>query len=150
VWNLSYFFEADRDGGIDPVTYTRELSDAIATWQAAYSTSNLTYLEQDGRVVIVDSRTLFCGKRIRVLDDLESRIYLLCDRARAPSSIAREITGTCASDVSRVLHDLCETGTMWSDGVQYLSLAVSFTEFLQSRASPQVEQAIDAVLSGHS
>jgi len=147
VFNLAYFFEADGIPKKEIEEYTRNLSNAIAGWRASHAKSSLIYIELDGRVVTIDSRAMIDGKKIEVLDDLESRIFLFCDGARAASAIFREVAGDSSDHISKILDGFCEKGIMWFDGEQYLSLAVSFTTFLQSRGRVNLEAAVDKILS---
>jgi ribosomal peptide maturation radical SAM protein 1 len=147
VFNLSYFFQADGVADEKIKGYTRNLSDAIEKWRASHAISSLIYLELDGRVVIVDSRSMLFGRRAYVLNALESKIFLSCDTARPASSIIREVPDASLHDVTKILDGFCEKGTMWFDGEQYLSLAVSFTTFLHSRGTVNIEEAIDNMLS---
>jgi bacteriocin maturation radical SAM protein 1 len=146
IFNLSYFFEADGIAKEEIENYTRNLSDAIEQWRACHAESSLVYIDLDGRVVVIDSRPI-TGKRTYVLNALESKIFLFCDRARSPSAIMREVPDTSWDCISTTLNDFCEKGTMWFDGKQYLSLAVSFTTFLQSRGTANLAEAIDNILS---
>jgi ribosomal peptide maturation radical SAM protein 1 len=148
VFNLSYFFQANTeiDGQIEE--YTRNLSHAIKRWRASYRRNALIYLELNGRVVIFDSRSMLFGTRVHVLDLLESKILLLCDTARSASSVAKEVPDSLLADITGIIDGLCEKGVMWFDGQQYVSLAVSFTTFLQSRGKiVNLEEAIDKLLS---
>jgi ribosomal peptide maturation radical SAM protein 1 len=153
IFNLSYFFEADQadgDAGARIKGYTRDLSGAIERWRASHATSALIYLELEGRVVVLDSRSMLFGRRVHVLGALESKIFLLCDRARSASSIMGEVPGSSLDEVTRILEDFREKAITWFDGGQYLSLAVSFTTFLQSRGTVNMEEAIDDLLSSRS
>jgi ribosomal peptide maturation radical SAM protein 1 len=143
IANLAYFFEADSITSSRLTEYTADLTKTIDEWRRAYSNSRLTYVELKDRTVIVDTRSMLSGKPIRVLKPLESKILRLCDCARSASSIAQEVPDTPLGEISKVLNDFCETGVMWCDGVRHLSLAVSFTTYLQSRGTIKVRQAID-------
>jgi ribosomal peptide maturation radical SAM protein 1 len=146
IANLAYFFEADSITSGKLVEYTADLTKAIDEWRRAYSNSRLTYVEFKDRMVIVDSRSMLSGHPIRVLNPLESKIFKLCDRARSASSIAQDIPDAPFSEISNVLDDFRETGVIWCDGVRHLSLAVSFTTYLQSRETIELQKAIDELL----
>jgi ribosomal peptide maturation radical SAM protein 1 len=146
VFNLSYFFEADGQADSQLEEYTRKLSDAVQGWRAAHATSTLVYLEVEGRVVVIDSRSMLSGRNTCVLDGLEAQIFLVCDRARSASSVMKALPGTSLGRVTEILNGFCERGTMWFDGEQYLSLAVSLTTFLESRGAANMEAAVDSVL----
>jgi hypothetical protein len=45
------------------------------------------------------------------------------------------------------LDDFCDRGLMWSDGERYLSLALSFADFLAARQSQALLDAIGEMLS---
>ena len=90
---------------------------------------------------------MLAERTVSVLDAIESRILLLCDKAQSVSSIATQVADASLDDITKILDRFCEQGVMWFDGAQYLSLAVSFTTFLQSRATVKVEEAIDNLLS---
>jgi len=147
VFNLAYFFEADTEQTKHVSDYTRPLADAIDRWRACHTQSALVYLDLDGQIVIVDSRPMLFGKRVYLLDRVESRIFLLCDKARSCSAVTAELNDVGPDEVSAILQRFAERGTMWTDGTHYLSLAVSFTGFLQSRRSPDIDKAIDDMLS---
>ena len=147
VFNLSYFFQADRQSGVNVKDYTRDLADAVEKWSASHTINSLVYLELEGRVAIIDSRSLLSGKRVFILNDLESTIYLLCDKAHAAASIAGKVPNASAADITKILDGFCKQGSMWSDGVQYLSLAVSFTTYLLSRGTVNMEEAVNSVLA---
>lgn len=148
VFNLSYFFLADSSVDEREIAaYTRDLADAIQTWRARHSASFLTYIESGGRVVLVDCRSMLDRKSAQTLEVLPSNIYLLCDSARGLASICRELPESSPNDIADALTQFCEDGTMWFDGDRYLSLAVSFTTFLESRSTSAVEDAVDALLS---
>ena len=147
VFNLSYFFRADGVGDDRVKEYTRELSDALDEWRASRVQNGLTYLEVGDRVVIVDSRSMLRGRTTYALDALRSRVFLSCDAARSFSGICREFPDASPAQLAEILEEFREQGTMWFDGRQYLSLAVSLTTFLQSRESAGLSDAIDGVLS---
>jgi ribosomal peptide maturation radical SAM protein 1 len=147
VFNLSYYFQANGTADDTVCRYTRSLSNAIDAWRDAHPTSALVYLEQGSRVVIVDSRAMFSGRRVQILDALESQLFLLCDKARSAASLEEQLADKSLHDITRALEGLCERGTVWFDGRRYLSLAVSFTTFLESRGSVDLGAAIDELLS---
>jgi len=95
----------------------------------------------------MDARALLFSATSYALNPLESKVFLLCDQARSASAVAAELPNATLEDVTKVLDGFCDKGVMWSDGTQYLALAVSFTEFLASRASTKLENAIEHMLS---
>jgi ribosomal peptide maturation radical SAM protein 1 len=145
LFNLSYFFEADShaDGGMKE--YTDKLSNAIESWRVSHAASRLVYLEREGRLVVVDSRSMLSGRNTYFLNGLEAQVFLSCDRARSASSLAKDLPGASLDRVTAILDGFCQTGTMWFDGEQYLSLAVSLTTFLQSRGLAGSETAVDNI-----
>ncbi|CAD6556813.1 hypothetical protein LMG28727_06202 [Paraburkholderia kirstenboschensis] len=148
VFNLSYFFQADS--AIDEKAieaYTRDLLGAIQNWRACHSTCSFTYLELGGRVLLFDARSMLNVSRVKELDALQSKVFLLCDTARSHASICRELPDVSSDDIARTLQRFCEEATMWFDGHRYLSLAISFTTFLESRGTRDVESAINILLS---
>jgi hypothetical protein len=58
----------------------------------------------------------------------------------------KELLCTSLDRVTAILDGFCQRGTMWFDGKQYLSLAISFTTFLQSRGTANTEAAVDNIL----
>src|SRR5258705_8909055 len=48
-------------------------------------------------------------------------------------------------DIAKILDGFCDHGTMWLDGEQDVSLAVSFAPFLQSRGTANIEEAINNI-----
>jgi hypothetical protein len=149
VRNLAYFFDADDGRDAEISGYTRSLSHAIEQWRSDHAGSAFFYLEQEGGIVLVDSRPFRHERRTQVLPDLPAKLFLLCDTARASSALVRQLPGVPPAQIGAALEKLCEDGVMWSDGQRFLSLAVDFTAFLESRKSKHLEQAVDQVLTGY-
>ena len=147
VFNLSYFFRADTDAAERLEGYTRTLADAIQRWRATHAGNSLCYVELDGRMVVLDSRAMLFGKRVYVLDPLQSQILSLCDKALSLSSLAEALPERSHGEIARAVEDFCDKGMIWGDGQRYVSLVVSLVTYLESRRSAGLEAAIDDLLS---
>lgn len=93
------------------------------------------YLGQDGALVLFDSRPLVGAAGAQVLDDLESRLYVFCDSARTLAGATRAFPEVPPEKIAHLLDEFCDRTLMWTDGERYLSLALSFTDFLAARES---------------
>jgi ribosomal peptide maturation radical SAM protein 1 len=149
VGNLAYFFQADHDLDAEIDRYTLALKEAIRSWHQAHPRSKLFYLEHAGRVVLVDTRMHHQQREFRELSQLASRLVTLCDGAQSISTLARALPGIEPEPIRRELEELCQRGIIWTDGRRFLSLAVSFTTYLESRRGARLEEGLDRMLSGH-
>lgn len=149
AWSeLAYFFEAEHALDAEVDEYTRPLAEAIAGWHAVHARSTFFLLERAGAVVLLDTRPAHHGSTSRVLPALAARLVLHCDTARTVSGLARELPDVAPERIRSELDALCTQGVLWSDGRRYLCLAVSFTNYLESRRRGRLEQQIDALLAG--
>lgn len=147
VGNLAYFFQADHDLDLEIDRYTLPLKREIDSWHQAHRHSKLFYLEREGSVVLIDTRPGLEGQSVHVSSDLTSRLVTLCDTAQSISTLARELSEIEPERIQQELDLLCRHGIIWTDGRRFLSLAVSFTTYLESRRSARLEAGIDEVLS---
>jgi hypothetical protein len=99
-------------------------------------------------MVLVDTRPQRRQGAVRVLPPLEARLMAACDRARSAAGLARELPQIECARIGQALEALCRDGAMWSDGRRYLSLAVSLTNFLESRRGARLEQGLEEMLAG--
>ena len=145
VADLAYFFRANDHLAEEIAHYTAPLADAIRRWQAAHPASSFFHLAQDGKVVLIDNRTIGPGRGTRVLEGLAARIHAQCDSAQSPASLGRVLDDS-PDAIAETLAHLHGDGLLWSDGTHYLALALDFTTYLESRRTPRMEAVVDRLL----
>jgi ribosomal peptide maturation radical SAM protein 1 len=147
VFNLAYFFEADSAAESQIDGYTASFAQALERWKAAHGSGGLMHLGQDDALVLIDSRPLVGAGATHELSDLQSRLYRFCDSARSRAAAVRAFPEARKETIADRLDDFCDRGLMWSDGERYLSLALSFADFLAARQSQALLDAIGEMLS---
>jgi len=128
VANLAHFFCFSYADGRRVNEYAAPLAAAIQRWRRAHARSELVYIENGKRLLIVDLRAGAAG-RVTILDGRVKALYLACDAVRTLASLAREATARegidCrAGEIAQVLAPLIDRGLMLRDGDRVLSLAV--------------------------
>jgi ribosomal peptide maturation radical SAM protein 1 len=124
--NLAYFFEFDYSHARKPAEYARAVAEAVARWPAWTSPDRprLDLFQTDSLALITDTRP--CAVRPTfVLSGVEAKLYLGCDTAQSPASIARKLGNPIPeSEVRALLHSFRDARLMAEMDGRYLSLAV--------------------------
>jgi ribosomal peptide maturation radical SAM protein 1 len=122
--NLAYFFEFDYADAREPAEYVRRLAEEVVRWPewTSQNRPRLDLFQTDSVVLITDTRA--CAlKPTWVLTGLEAKLYLGCDTAQTPASIARKL-GNSIPEVLALLHSFRDARLMAEMDGRYVSLAV--------------------------
>jgi ribosomal peptide maturation radical SAM protein 1 len=124
--NLAYFFEFDYADGQDPARYAALVANAVARWPECTTDNRprLDLYQMESMVLITDTRT--CAvKPSCVLTGLDAQVYLGCDTAQTPGSLARQMGNSVSEKQIRLSLESFRDARLASemDG-RYLSLAV--------------------------
>jgi len=134
--DLAYFFAFD-DGELRArAGEVSALQHAIDRWRSVHARSELLAIDQDGALIIWDTRGDKPPADTR-LTGVQRELYLACDRACSARELATTLgrsTGVHVDvqDVHAELRPLVEGGLVMSDGRRYLALA----RLLGDRALP--------------
>jgi ribosomal peptide maturation radical SAM protein 1 len=133
--NLAYFFEFDYADDREPAKYAAALGEEIARWPewTDEKRPRLDLFQTGSMVLIADTRA--CARRGSfVLTGLDAKIYLGCDTAQTPRSVARQLGGSFSEeDIRARLESLLGAHLMTEMDGHYLSLAV-----WRNRAAPKL------------
>ena len=124
--NLAYFFEFEYEDRREPDKYAGELTEQIAHWPEWDSESRpkLDLFQTASIVLITDTRPCAINSTV-VLTGLKAKLYLACDTAQTPASVARKIGNSIpASEVNALLDSFRDARLMAEMDGHYLSLAV--------------------------
>jgi hypothetical protein len=124
--NLAYFFEFDYADGREPAEYARALAEEIERWPEWTSKNRprLDLFQTDSVVLLRDSRAC-AAKATSVLTGLAAKLYLACDTAQTPASLARKLDSSVSElEIRAQLEAFCESRLMAEMDGRYLSLAV--------------------------
>ena len=124
--NLAYFFEFDYADGREPAEYARALAEEIERWPEWTSKNRprLDLFQTDSVVLLRDSRAC-AAKATSVLTGLAAKLYLACDTAQTPESLARKLDSSVSElEIRAQLEAFCESRLMAEMDGRYLSLAV--------------------------
>jgi len=127
VAGLAYFFTFGYRDGRDPHHYTQELRRQTMRWMRSATAAprrrpRLDLYNSDSVAVIEDSRA--CAiQPIHILRGLRKALYLQCDIAHSPETLARAL-GYSLGTVTRALRALERAKLMVERDGRYLSLAV--------------------------
>jgi ribosomal peptide maturation radical SAM protein 1 len=150
--DLAYSFDYRYLDGRKPLSYIKEISEAIEFWRENYPTSgidSLVYQQGPGFMKITDRRPGLGGRNYN-FDEMEAMIYLSCDSGASPSMIWRKLSAADRSNLSvdeikEFLDELVEERLAYEEDGRYLSLALSTnqeeekpligSEFLESLAN---------------
>jgi hypothetical protein len=124
--NLVYFFEFDYTDHREPARYAGAVVEEVARWPewTDENRARLDLFQTSSIVLITDTRA--CAlKPSFVLTGLDAKIYLSCDTAQTPRSVAR-LLGNAVSEmeVHALLESFREARLMAVMDGRYLSLAV--------------------------
>ena len=126
---LAYHFEFDCDREKPVASYAAALQAAIADWNSGAADAFLVHHDEDGRVVIGDTRPM-ARKRLHHLVGAARIAYLHCDQVRSLANIRRNLAEhECAIDevaLSDILDRLVQDGLMMTENGLYLSLSARF------------------------
>jgi hypothetical protein len=124
--NLAYFFEFDYADHREPAKYTAALSEEVARWPewTDEKRPRLDLFQTGSIVLITDTRA--CARRGSfVLTGLDAKIYLGCDTAQTPRSLARQLGDSFSEeDIRARLKSFRDALLMVEMDGHYLSLAV--------------------------
>ncbi|MGB0002106.1 MAG: RiPP maturation radical SAM C-methyltransferase [Candidatus Acidiferrales bacterium] len=124
--NLAYFFEFDYADDREPAKYAGALGEEIAPWPewTAAGRPRLDLFLAGSMVLISDTRE--CARSGSfVLTGLDAKIYLGCDTAQTPRSIARLLDDSFSEeDIRGRLESFRDARLMVEMDGHYLSLAV--------------------------
>ena len=129
--NLAYVFEHRYADGRDPLTYTKELGEAVARWrelgQSAKGT--LFYRRGPGFLLVQDRRPGLESADYR-FDGVEAKIYLACDAGITAAEIHRQLVAegednVDRAEIERYLQELVDAKLIYREGKSFLSLAIA-------------------------
>jgi ribosomal peptide maturation radical SAM protein 1 len=124
--NLAYFFEFDYADDREPAKYAGALGEEVARWPECTDEKRprLDLFQAGSIVLITDTRA--CARRGSfVLTGLDAKIYLGCDTAQTPRSVARQLGDSFSEeDIPASLESLRDARLMVEMDGHYLSLAV--------------------------
>jgi hypothetical protein len=124
--NLAYFFEFDYADDREPARYAGALGEEVARWPewTDEKRPRLDLFQAGSIVLITDTRT--CARRRSfVLTGLDAKIYLGCDTAQTPRSIARQLGDSFSEgEIRASLESFRDAQLMAEMDGRYLSLAV--------------------------
>ena len=109
--------------------YTAPLAAAVARWKEELRHSSLTFVDQDGRLALIDRRPGFDPEELTVLDGEHRTLYLACDGVQADDALASLLTRETGRDVgvnevASLLEPLVKDGLMLREGRSYLALGL--------------------------
>jgi ribosomal peptide maturation radical SAM protein 1 len=124
--NLAYFFEFDYTDHREPARYAGAVAEEVVRWPewTDENRPRLDLFQTDSIVLITDTRA--CAlKPSFVLTGLDAKIYLGCDTAQTPRSIARQLGNPIPEGEVRMrLESFRDAWLMAEMDGRYLSLAV--------------------------
>jgi hypothetical protein len=124
--NLAYFFEFDYADDREPAKYAGALGEEVGRWpEWTYEKRPRLDLFHTGSIALITDTRVCAQKPSFVLTGLDARIYLSCDTAQTPRSIARTL-GDCLSEeeIHARLEFLRDARLMAEIDGRHLSLAV--------------------------
>ncbi|MGH9748225.1 MAG: RiPP maturation radical SAM C-methyltransferase [Candidatus Acidiferrales bacterium] len=124
--NLAYFFEFDYSDSREPAEYARALAEEVVRWPE-WTSPNRPRLDlfQTGSVALITDTRTCAPKPTVVLTGLEAKIYLECDTAQTPLSLARKLGNpTLESEIHAHMRSFRDAHLMAEMDGRYLSLAV--------------------------
>jgi hypothetical protein len=123
---LAYFFEFDYADQREPARYAAAVAEEIARWPewTDMGRPRLDLFQAGSMVLITDTRE--CAQKPSfVLTGVDAKIYLGCDMAQTPRSVARQLGDSITEDDIRPrLESFRDALLMVETDGHYLSLAV--------------------------
>ena len=131
VFNLAYFFSAERQDSTVRAEDAKRLLQQIKHWTKAHANSDLFFIDKGAQLLIWDLRPI-AKETLVVLEDDERLAYLACDEAMTPHQVhnlwAKSLVASVNVDRLReILDSLVNQSLMIRQGDQYLSLAYQKT-----------------------
>ncbi len=110
--------------------YTASLANAVARWKEDFAHSSLTFVDQGGRLALIDRRPGFDPEELTVLDGEHRALYLACDGVQVDSALASMLSRESGRDigvdeVASLLEPLVGGGLMMREGRSYLALGLA-------------------------
>jgi len=124
--NLAYFFEFDYSDDRGPDGYASVVAEEVARWPE-WTDENRPRLDlfQTSSIVLISDTRACAQKTSFVLAGLDAKIYLGCDTAQMPQSIARLLgNGVSEMEVHAIMESFRTARLMAEMDGRYLSLAV--------------------------
>lgn len=127
---LAYYFEGEWGQDGDPQDYIQPTIHTYSEWVTHWLKNEvLFYYERGpGFLTLHDNRPLQNGGRLQgrkiVLDEMQSRIYLFCDRIRSFRAVHELQEGFSQDDIRTLLDEFVQNRLMFREDDCYLSLAV--------------------------
>jgi ribosomal peptide maturation radical SAM protein 1 len=133
IANLAYWYYYECENGsskrsLSPPDYARPALRVRAIWERLHGRVVFRHREQDGCVMLEDTRPCAPAKEVR-LDALESAVFRLTDAASSTASVTRALlatprfAGIPAERIAAVLTDLERRMILARDGDRFLALA---------------------------
>jgi ribosomal peptide maturation radical SAM protein 1 len=124
--NLAYFFEFDYADDREPAKYAGALGEEVARWpECTHEKRPRLDLFQAGSIVLISDTRGCARRRSFVLTGLDAKIYLGCDTAQTPRSIARQLGDSFSErEIRASLESFRDAQLMAEMDGRYLSLAV--------------------------
>lgn len=160
VQRLAYYFTFDYLDGRDPRDYVEPLRQQVELWRTQHEASQLTAVDNDGRLLILDSRAV-APEPVVVLEGATRSIYRAADAVCSPASVARALSrggdersaGAERDSISEeqardTLDQLVERKLMLRDGTRYLALAVLIEDLATAAPEDSVDRDHRAASNG--
>ena len=127
IKNLAFYFTYKYQKYQDVNNYIKPVLENFNYWLNNHASSFLTFREHRYKLIISDSRPI-AQKKMIILSELESTIYLACDKIQSLDNlkiIVEKETGTEPSekDMDKILLPLLRKKLMLKENDKYLSLA---------------------------
>jgi len=109
--------------------YTAPLAAAVTRWKEEFTHSSLTFVDQGGKLALIDHRPGFDPEELTVIDDEHRALYLACDAVQADGALASLLSRETGRDVgvdevTSLLEPLVKGGLMLREGRSYLALGL--------------------------
>jgi ribosomal peptide maturation radical SAM protein 1 len=130
IRNLAYFFRYQTDPNI--AVYTAPLQKEITQWWENQETSDLFFIDHNGRLLIWDFRPV-AQQTFTVLTRELRELYILCDSAKSVADLQRA-TGLSTTVLEEKLGRLVESRLLFEDHRLYVSLAVRLGLYVPNEA----------------
>ncbi|MEM7349868.1 MAG: RiPP maturation radical SAM C-methyltransferase [Acidobacteriota bacterium] len=128
VHGLAYYFAFDYRDDRDVKSYTRDVARQAVAWQQAHGASNLYFVDQGERLLVLDSRPI-ATQPVGLIEGPARALYKACDSITSIGKLAKLAAGFLGRPVDRdelddLLRPLMEAGWLLRHGERCLSLAI--------------------------